>query len=553
MTHWASLYVEEVAHGKSRLAEYDLVGRLLADKTLRDFSGKAGARLIKQLLIDWRDDRRPRSKKEPQIGAPAPKPLGDQTLRLRLFALLRIIRFANDKLPSDAPFDVPDMRGLFEFKPPPAHAAPRDRQPGDAEFARLLAQAGVDSEFGQFTRVIDETGCRLSEVLKATGANVQFFTAAGEVIGGYLTLRNHKTARKVGPREVPLSLLAARLLHARKLKHGDGQLFPGLGDTNKVCKDFDTLCGEVGLDDLLMKDFRRSFINRNKYCVAHMDLVGIVGASSMLDAKNVFPSERALLDAVGHTDIKTTGGYSKPHLANLSQIFTRSSRWAQVASQLHLGDSPAADLVPPSASADVAAVQQLLLDTFANLRQAGVVESSTGPTSSATPATVTTQQAEAIAATEAMAAAPSCDVAAKLAPIWRGQQADATLARAYGSAQQAQEMPATDIGAGTESSRFQLVGVQAPAPHPGVRQGQVAHMPANRGLAATAEFQPLVEGSHDSPRFAQGNRCPDDIDQAHALSSHSCPLSSRPGELPCPTGSSQDERLPEKRGELYRM
>lgn len=65
-------------------------------------------------------------------------------------------------------------------------------------------------------------------------------------------------------RDVPLSLQGARLLHARKLKHGDGQLFPGLGDTNKVCKDFDTLCSEVGLHDLLIKDFRRSFINRNK-------------------------------------------------------------------------------------------------------------------------------------------------------------------------------------------------------------------------------------------------------------------------------------------------
>ena len=57
MTYWASLYVGEVGHGESRLAEYTLVGRLVASKALRDFSGKDGARLIKQLVIDWRHER----------------------------------------------------------------------------------------------------------------------------------------------------------------------------------------------------------------------------------------------------------------------------------------------------------------------------------------------------------------------------------------------------------------------------------------------------------------------------------------------------------------
>lgn len=370
MTHWAALYVQEVKHGDSRLSDYKLVGQLLADRTLKDFNGKAGAQLIERLGRDWRFDRRPRSKKPRPADAAAPKPLGDQTVRLRLTALMRLIRFAKSKLASGAGFEMPAMDELFEFKLPPAHGDPRKREPSDADFARVLRHVGSDSDFGQFLRVIDETGCRLGEVRSAKGSDVHFFTVAGQVVGGYLMLTEHKTSKKVGTREVPLSLFAAQVMHSRKLQHGDGRLFTALGSKDKVCKGFDETCSAVALSDLLIKDHRRAFINRNKYCVAHVDMVNIVGQSSLLDAGNVTASEKNVLEAVGHTGIGTTSGYAKPRLAELANVFTSTSRWSRVAALLQ-PDARAAEEATVNAS-NVAALQRVLADTLARLARAGV-------------------------------------------------------------------------------------------------------------------------------------------------------------------------------------
>ncbi|OWQ93645.1 hypothetical protein CDN99_04090 [Roseateles aquatilis] len=346
----------------------------MAGKTLRHFSGRDGARLIKQLVIDWRQDRQPRSKKPAKDGSPPPKPLRDQTLRLRFYALTRIIGFAKDKLPAQTPFETPDMGDLFEFAPPPAHAAPRTRQPSDAEFALVLTQLGVESELGQFLRSIYETGCRLSEVRTATGANTLFNTVGDEVVGGHITLHKHKTRKKVGVREVPLSLFAAQMLHDRKLKHGDGLLFPELGDTDWVCKKFDDACRAAGIADLLIKDFRRAFINRNKYCVAHVDLLKVVGPSSLLDAKSVSPSERAVQSAIGHTSIQMMGDYSHPELAHMSMVFTGTSRWTQIAKLVENTQSVPTE-TGQGTEVDVPALQQLLAETLAKLRSAGVMGS----------------------------------------------------------------------------------------------------------------------------------------------------------------------------------
>ena len=50
LDYWAQRYVKENPgdHGKTRLNDYLLIGRILADKTLRHFDGKNGAQLIKQ-------------------------------------------------------------------------------------------------------------------------------------------------------------------------------------------------------------------------------------------------------------------------------------------------------------------------------------------------------------------------------------------------------------------------------------------------------------------------------------------------------------------------
>ena len=384
MTHWAELYVKPVTgkdakegksnpttprHGDTRLSDYMLVGRLLADKTLRDFNGKAGAQLIEQLAQNWRHDRRPRSKKPRPTNAPPLRPLEDSSLRHRLTALMRLIRFAKSKLPTNATFEMPAMDELFEFELPPAHSNPREQEPTDAEVAQLLQHFGPDTDFGHFLRVVDETGCRLGEVRSAKGSDVQFFMVAGQVIGGYLTLPTHKTSKKVGTREVPLSLFAAQLMYERRLQHGSGRLFPALRSKDRVCKDFDSACRLLGIADLLIKDSRRAFINRNKYCVAHMDMVSVVGQSTLLDAENVTASERNVRDAVGHKNIKTTSGYSLPRLEELAQVFTRTSRWSRVAALLQ----PRAQAAAAAANApDVTALQKVLADTLAQLARAGV-------------------------------------------------------------------------------------------------------------------------------------------------------------------------------------
>lgn len=312
MSEWAALYVERVKHGSSRLYDYRLVGRLLCDKRLQDFSGKQGAQLIERLASAWRFDRRPRSHKAPGADARAPKPLSEQTVRLRVTALLRLLRFAKSQLGDGVPFELPAMDQLFEFRLPPAHSAPRRREPSDEEMARLLQHVGAESDFGQFLRVIDETGCRLGEVRAARGSDVHFFAAGGQIVGGYLLLTEHKTSKKIGAREVPFSLYAARVLHARKTQLGDGRLFAGLGSKDRVCRNFEHACRAIGLADLVIKDMRRAFINRNKYCVAHVDMRHLVGQSTLLDSSTVTPSEKDILAAVGHTSIGTTSGYSQP-------------------------------------------------------------------------------------------------------------------------------------------------------------------------------------------------------------------------------------------------
>ncbi len=371
MTHWATLYVEEITHGSSRLSDYKLVGQLLADKTLRDFGGKAGAQLVEGLAQSWRLDRQPRTKVARPADAPPPKPLSDQTIRLRLTALMRLIKFAKAKLPAGAAFEMPAMDELFEFKLPPARSTPREREPLDDEAALLLEHFGVDSDFGHFLRAIDETGCRLGEIRSAEGHQLSIFTVAGQVVGGYLTLTHHKTCGKIGIRKVPLSLFAAQILHARKLRYGDGRLFPSLGSTDKVCKEFDSACTALGLSDLLIKDYRRAFINRNKYCVAHVDMVNIVGQSSLLDAENVTPSEQNVLEAVGHVGIGTTSGYANPRLADLANVFTRTSRWTRISTWVPGAHAKSA-VTAAVAAPDVAALQRTLTETLARLAQAGV-------------------------------------------------------------------------------------------------------------------------------------------------------------------------------------
>jgi integrase len=334
MTHWANEYVKENPdeHGV-RLNDYSLVGKLLANKTLKDFHGRRGGQLIAQLKIDWRFDRQARSHNAELNAAGKVKPLSDNSIRLRLTALIRILRFAGTKVSEDTPFRVPDMKmDVFAFTLPPAHGDKRQRLPSDSEYAKLLNYPAIPEYFADFLKVIDETGCRLSEIRNAKNSDIDFFCSQGVIVGGCLTLLKHKTIKKTKqPRFVPLSQSAAQILAERVVDvFGDGPLFGHLGSADDVCKAFDNAREALGLENLLIKDFRRSFINRNKGSLSNLDLFAITGDTSLLDMTKASESEKAVATAVGHTTLKTTAAYSVADLQRLARVFTLTSRLKRV-------------------------------------------------------------------------------------------------------------------------------------------------------------------------------------------------------------------------------
>ncbi len=324
MTHWADAYVKENPddHGQ-RLNDYALVGKLLSDKTLKDFHGRRGAQLIAQLKTDWKFGRQPRSNSAELNEAGKVKPLGDNTVRLRLTALIRLLRYAGTKISEDTPFRVPDMKmDAFAFTLPAAHGNKRQRLPSDSEYAKLLNCPALPENFADFLKVIDETGCRLSEVRNAKSSDIQFFQSEGKIVGGCLTLRKHKTQHKTKqPRFVPLSQSAAQIFVERIIEAtGDGTLFGNLGNADDVCEMFDDARRAMGIEDLLLKDFRRAFINRNKNSLSKLDLFAVTGDTALLDLADASDSEKAVAAAVGHRNLKTTAGYSVADMQHLAQV-----------------------------------------------------------------------------------------------------------------------------------------------------------------------------------------------------------------------------------------
>ena len=329
MSYWADLYVTKFAttHCATRLADYDLVGRLLANTSLKAFDGKAGAELVESLSAAWYTDRQPRTTKPRPSDAEPPAPLSHSAVRSRLTALLRLIPFAKARLPAGAAFAGPAWDELFPpFKLPPAHCTPRPRLPSDEECQALLGYFHLKSDMGEFIQTVDETGARLGEIRTAHGSAVEVFIVDGEVAGGCLTLVKHKTSKKTGPRKVPLSAVAARILSRRKTTYGNGVLFPALHSKDTVCKQFDKACEDLEIKDLLIKDFRRAFVNRNKSAVSHMDLSKMVGHSSLLPSENATEFEKATTMALGHTQSETTAGYSVLDIEKCARIFTLTSR-----------------------------------------------------------------------------------------------------------------------------------------------------------------------------------------------------------------------------------
>lgn len=330
MDEWVDSYLESPSakkHKSSRINDYRKLGKLLADKKLRHFSGRAGARLVQELAANWKaSGGLPRSKADHANPNFQGKPLSDQEVRLRLHALMRVLRFAKAEAPEDCSFQVAKLEELFDFKMPAAHGKKRTRQPSDEEFVRLVGHFGLGSEMGQLVLLLDESGCRVSEVSTATGEHLHIYKQDGKVTGGHLHLPEHKTSAATGERDVPLSRHAANVLHQRALLFGRGQLFIELGSTDSICEAFDNACKRCGIDGLQLKDFRRAFINRNKYSVSRLDLQAFFGKTSLLDKDDLSPSDRAIIKSVGHTKPDTTTTYTVPDLEKLAAILSSTSR-----------------------------------------------------------------------------------------------------------------------------------------------------------------------------------------------------------------------------------
>jgi integrase len=227
------------------------------------------------------------------------------------------------------------------LKLPGAHEAPRDRLPKDSEYARLIRHFGRNSEMGEFLQSLDETGCRLSEITGATNTDIEFFWLGEQLVGGCLTLKKHKTEHKTAKaRYVPLSLFVAEIFWRRSQQHA-GSLFPVLKNNDVVCKQFDAACSTLCINDLLLKDFRRAFINRNKdqAGLSTWDLISVLGESSVL--KKPTATEKRVQIAVGHEDAGTTAGYSVADMREMSEAFTRTSRLVRVLSQASLAGATA--------------------------------------------------------------------------------------------------------------------------------------------------------------------------------------------------------------------
>jgi hypothetical protein len=129
---------------------------------------------------------------------------------------------------------------------------------------------------------------------------------------------------------VPLTAVAAELLQKRKKQHGNGPLFPNFHGSDDVCKQFDAACVAAGVKDLLTKDLRRGFLNRNKDEVSELDLRQIVGDSPDLERQEPTEATKAVKSALGHKRLTTTGSYAVLHLEQLARRFTATSRNAAV-------------------------------------------------------------------------------------------------------------------------------------------------------------------------------------------------------------------------------
>lgn len=353
MEVWSQRYLSGpgATHSVSRRYDYQLVGSLLADTPLRAFSGRNGSLLVERLSRAWKCDRRPRRKHAAgQAEAhTAARPLGSNSVRLRLSALMRLLRFARQSLPPAAVFEMPRLKeDLFEFKMPAAHGAPRKRIPSDDEYASLLIELERHPAVRDLLEVMDDIGCRLSEIRTAQASQLHLLYEGEALVGGVLTLSQHKTLEDVGERLIPLSEHAARVLGMRSARQADGALFPGLTKDQALDR-FGSACKRADIEALQYKDFRRGFINRAKGQVPDLDMMKMGLLPAGTDRGDLSEASRLVLKVVGHTRVSTTVGYTMLELRSLCAALTRVSRRQRVQSII---DDRLAKALPATESSD---------------------------------------------------------------------------------------------------------------------------------------------------------------------------------------------------------
>ena len=195
----------------------------------------------------------------------------------------------------------------------------RERFLTDAEFDRLgrvldeaEARGGASPGAVAAIRLLMLTGCRKNEILTLRWEDVDLGT-------GELRLADTKT----GPRAVPISSAAVRLLAGLPRRTGDPWVIPGWRPgthLRAVDGAWRTVRARAGLADVRLHDLRHSFASRALALGESLPMIGRL---------------------LGHTQVETTARYA--HLARDS-VREAAARVAE---------SIAADVLPKDSGADV--------------------------------------------------------------------------------------------------------------------------------------------------------------------------------------------------------
>ncbi len=189
----------------------------------------------------------------------------------------------------------------------------RERFLTQAEFSRLgqvlseaEARGEVSCDAAAAIRLLMLTGCRRREILRLRWDEVDLERRE-------LRLRDSKT----GPRTVPLSGPAARVLADRARVPGDPWVMPGSiagRHLTTIDRPWSRVRARAGLDDVCLHDLRHSFASRALALGESLPVIGKL---------------------LGHTEVQTTARYS--HLAEDSVMEAAARIAASIGEDIFIG------------------------------------------------------------------------------------------------------------------------------------------------------------------------------------------------------------------------